>query len=148
MNQRAALVAVGLLAAASATSALALDYRSVIEPALLYDAPSQQARPLFAIARGTPVEAVVTLDAWVKVRDAKGDLAWIERRLLADRRTLLVKADTAQVRAQAEDAAPMVFEAEKGVLLELLEPGPAGWLKIRHRDGQQGYVKTLQVWGF
>jgi SH3-like domain-containing protein len=142
--RRVAALAVGLLAAGVAT---AIDYRSVVEPALLYDAPSQQARPLFAIARGTPVEPVVTLDAWVKVRDMKGELAWIEKRLLSDRRNLIVKGDTAQVRAKADDAAPVVFEAASTVLLEFVEPGPAGWARVRHRDGQQGFVKASQVWG-
>jgi len=142
--RRLAALTLGLLAAGAAS---ALDFRSVIEPALLYDAPSQEAKPLFAIARGTPVEPVVTLDAWVKVRDAKGDLAWIEKRMLSDRRNLMVKADTAQVRARAEDTGPVVFEALAGVLLELVEPGPAGWVRVRHRDGQQGFVKTAQVWG-
>ena len=62
-------------------------------------------KPLFAIARGTPVEVVVALDAWVKVRDAKGDLAWIEKRLLSEKRTVMVKADRAQVRVQPDDNA-------------------------------------------
>jgi SH3-like domain-containing protein len=128
--------------------AAAIDYRSVVEPALMYDAPSQQGKPLYAIARGTPVEAVVVLDAWVKVRDAKGELAWLEKRLLSEKRTLLVKADRAQVRAQPDDTAPMAFEADRDVLLDFLEPGPTGWVKVRHRDGQQGFVKTVQVWGF
>lgn len=128
-------------------AAAALDYRSVGEPAVLYDAPSQKAKPLFAIAAGTPVEAIVTLDAWVKVRDMKGDLAWIERRQLADKRMLQVRGDGAQVRAGANDDAALAFEAEADVLLEFVEPGPAGWVKVRHRDGQQGYVKVGQVWG-
>lgn len=135
----AALVAPGI--------ASALDYRSVGEAAVLYDAPSQKAKPLFVIAAGTPVEAIVTLDVWVKVRDAKGDLAWIERRQLADRRTLQVRAERAQVRAAAEENAALVFEAEQDVLLDYAEPGPAGWVKVRHRDGQEGYVKVGQVWG-
>jgi SH3-like domain-containing protein len=142
---RLAAFSFGLVVAAAAN---ALDYRSVLEPALLYDAPSQQAKPLYAIARGTPVESVVTLDAWVKVRDAKGDLAWVEKRLLSERRNLIVKGDIAQVRAKAEDAAAVVFEAAAGVLLEFVEPGPAGWARVRHRDGQQGFVKATQVWGF
>jgi SH3-like domain-containing protein len=139
---------VALLAAALFSgSVAALDYRSVGEAAVLYDAPSQKARPLFVIAAGTPVEAIVSLDAWVKVRDARGDLAWIERRLLVDQRMLQVRAGRAQVRAEADEGARLVFEAEPDVLLELLEPGPLGWVRVRHRDGQQGYVKVGQVWG-
>jgi SH3-like domain-containing protein len=127
--------------------AAALDYRSVSESAVLYDAPSQKAKPLFAIAAGTPVEMVVTLAAWVKVRDAKGDLAWIEQRQLAEQRTVQVRAERAQVRANAEDSSALLYEAEPDVVLELVEPAPAGWAKVRHRDGQQGFVKASQVWG-
>jgi len=127
--------------------AAALDYRAVAEPAVLFDAPSQKAKPLFAIAAGTPVEVIVTLDAWVKVRDMQGDLAWIERRQLADKRMLQVRGDGAKVRVGASDDAALTFEAEADVLLEFVEPGPVGWAKVRHRDGQQGYVRVGQVWG-
>ena len=127
--------------------AFALDYLAVAEAAALYDAPSQKARPLFAIARGTPVELVVAVEGWVKVRDQKGDLAWIEKRLLSDKRTVIVRADKVQVRATADDKAAMSFEAERDVVLDLLEPAVAGWARVRHRDGQQGFVKAAQVWG-
>jgi SH3-like domain-containing protein len=131
----------------AATTAAALDYRSLTEAAVMYDAPSAKARPLFAIARGTPVEVVVAIEGWVKVRDAKGDLAWVEKRLVSDKRNVMVRADRAQFRSEAEEKAPLVFEAEKDVLLELLEPAPAGWAKVKHRDGQIGFVKVSQVWG-
>jgi SH3-like domain-containing protein len=142
--RRASLLVLGLLAALPAA---ALDYYSVAEPALAYDAPSRQGTSLYAVARGTPVEAIVVLDAWVKVRDAGGELVWMEKRLLSEKRTLIVRADRAQVRVQPDDTAALVFEAMRDVVLEYLEPGPTGWVKVRHRDGQQGYVKTLQVWG-
>lgn len=137
----------GLIAALASTAVWALDYRSLGEAAILYDAPSAKAQPLFAIARGTPVEVVVSLEGWLKVRDAKGDLAWVEKRFVADKRTVMVGVDRAQVRAEADDKATVVFEAAKDVLLELVEAAPPGWAKVRHRDGQQGYVKVSQVWG-
>lgn len=130
-----------------AGAAHALDYRSVSEAAVLFDAPSQKAKPLFVIAPGTPVEVIVSLDAWVKVRDLKGDLAWIERRQLADKRMLQVRAGGAQIRVEAGDHAKLAFEAETDVVLELLEPGPVGWARVRHRDGPQGFVKATQIWG-
>jgi len=33
------------------------------------------------------------------------------------------------------------------VLLELLSVEPGGWLRVRHRDGDEGFVKITQVWG-
>ncbi|GAB1392501.1 hypothetical protein MASR1M60_06640 [Rhodocyclaceae bacterium] len=127
--------------------ALALDYRSVSEAAVLYDAPSQKAKPRFVIAAGTPVEAIVTLDAWVKVRDMKGELAWIERRQLADRRTVQVRGETAQIHAEANESAAVVFAAEPDVLLDFVAAAETGWIKVRHRGGQQGFVRASKVWG-
>ena len=60
------LAAALLLFAGAAGDVLALDYRSVNEAAVLFDAPSQKAKPLFVIAAGTPVEVVVSIDAWVR----------------------------------------------------------------------------------
>lgn len=128
--------------------AWALEYRSVAESGtVMFDAPSRKAKPLFLIARGTPVEVVVSLEGWIKVRDAAGDLAWLEKSALAEERMLIVTAASAGVRAQADDAAPLVFEADKDVLLELVEPAPPGWARVRHRDGQSGFVRANQVWG-
>jgi SH3-like domain-containing protein len=144
MRLRAAVLVLGLMAALPAA---ALEYLSIAEPALAYDSPSRQGTPLYAFARGTPVEAVVLLDAWVKVRDAKGELTWIEKRLLSEKRMLIVRAERAQVRVQPDEPAPIVFEAERDVVLEYVELGPTGWVKVQHRNGPQGYVKIIQVWG-
>lgn len=131
-----------------AVPAWALEFRSVAEVgAVMFDAPSQKAKPLFVISRGTPVEVVVSLEGWIKVRDAAGDLAWIEKKALAEKRMLIVTARSAEVRAQAEAGAPLVFEADKDVLLEFVEAGPLGWTRVRHRDGQSGFVRANQVWG-
>lgn len=139
--------AAALIAFFLAAPALAIDYRSVETAGVLYDAPSLKGKPLFVIRRHTPVEAVVNLEGWTKVRDAEGTLAWIEQKNLSDRRTLQVIAERAQVRAEASDAAPLVFEAEKGVALELLEVLADGWVKVSHSSGESGVVRASQVWG-
>jgi SH3-like domain-containing protein len=51
------------------------------------------------------------------------------------------------MRAKPEDAAALVFQARQGVALEVVELGVGPWVKVRHRDGQSGYVRTNQVWG-
>lgn len=132
---------------AVAMPAHALDYRTVAEAAPVYDAPSAKAKPLFVVLGGTPVELVVGLDGWTKVRDSRGDLVWIEKKHLADKRNVIVRTDRAQVRAAADDKAALVFEAERDVVLELLEAVSGGWAKVKHRDGQSGFLKAPQVWG-
>lgn len=130
-----------------ASPALALDYRTLAEAAPAYDAPSAKSKPLFVVLAGTPVELVVSLEGWSKVRDNRGDLVWIEKKYLSEKRNVIVRAERAQVRAAADDKAAPVFEAERDVVLELMETGPAGWARVRHRDGQGGFLKAPQVWG-
>jgi SH3-like domain-containing protein len=142
MRRLALLIVIGV-----SLPAWAIDYLSVAEPAAMYDAPSLKAKPLFAIAAGTPVEAVVTMEGWVKVRDPKGDIAWVEKRYLSQQRMVMVKIERAEVHVQADDKSPVVFAAAKDVVLEWLEPGPLGWARVKHRDGQSGFIKTTQVWG-
>lgn len=137
-----------LLASAAANAASPIEFKSVgAAPAVMYDAPSAKGRKLFVAPRGMPVEVVLTYGEWNKVRDAAGDLAWIEAKRLTSKRSVVVKAASAKIRAAAEDSAPLVFTADKGVLLELVEPAAAGWVKVRHHDGHGGYVRAAEVWG-
>ncbi|MFA4969001.1 MAG: SH3 domain-containing protein [Sulfuritalea sp.] len=145
--RRFPVAVLSLTALAVASPAWALDYRSVVEAAPAYDAPSAKSKPLFVMLAGTPVELVVSLEGWSKVRDSRGDLTWIEKKHLAEKRNVIVRHDRAQVRAAAEEKAALVFEAERDVVLELLEAVPGGWIKVRHRDGQSGFLKAAQVWG-
>ena len=139
------VVAIGLLGWAGASAAA--EFRSVADnAAVLYDAPSAKSKKLFVVGQGYPFEVVVVVEGWSKVRDASGDLTWVENKHLTDKRTVLVKAPLAQVRETADDASPVVFQAQQNVLLELVDVA-GGWLRVRHRDGQAGFIRITQVWG-
>ena len=141
------IVAASLLSIAAA-SAQAIDYRSVEVPAaILYDSPSQKGKKLYLIRAQTPVEAVVRLEGWVKVRDAEGTLAWIEARNLGERRTLVVTAPRAEIRESDKAEAPVVATLDKWVVVDFIEAAAPGWAKVRHRDGATGFVRSTQVWG-
>ncbi len=148
--KRGAGAVLGMAAAFLALPALALDYRSIESPAaVFYDAPAASARKLFVVSRLYPVEVVVALGDWVKVRDVTGALAWVEKKDLGDRRTVLVTAALADVRRDPADTAPLAFRAEKDVALEVVAEAKAtpGWAKVKAADGRSGFVKFSQVWG-
>lgn len=134
--------------ALAAFPACAAEFRALgPQPAILYDAPSTRADRLFVASRNHPFEVLVRLDHWTKVRDANGEVAWVENSALGERRTVLVTVPLADVRAAANAQSPLVFEAYKLVLLEVVEPPVDGWVKVRHRDGQQGFIRLSHVWG-
>lgn len=138
-----------------ATPGVAAEFRTTTEaPAVLYDAPSTKAKPLFVYGRDVPVEVLVTVTGWTKVRDATGTIGWFAAKSLGDKRMLVVRVPTAEVRVRPDDAAPVAFRAEENVLLELAEPAASptntatpGWVQVRHRDGQTGYARIGQVFG-
>ncbi|QJR13894.1 SH3 domain-containing protein [Usitatibacter palustris] len=138
------LAALGLVA----LSAQGAEFRTLGDkPAVLYDAPSAKADRLFVASRYYPFEVLVKLDQWTKVRDVNGEVAWLENKSLGERRSVLVTVPLADVRAAANAQAALAFEAYKHVLLEVLEPAADGWVKVRHRDGQQGHIRVAHVWG-
>lgn len=148
MNRLPALLPAVLALALLPAGAMAIDFKSVAAaPAVMFDAPGLKARKMFIAPAGMPIEIVLVSGDWTRVRDVSGELSWIESRLLTARRTLVVEAPIVTARASASDTAPVAFTAAKGVLLELAEPIASGWIKVKHRDGDIGFVKAAEVWG-
>ena len=145
---RLLLIAVALASALGAGWAGAAEFRSAGESAvILYDAPSVKARKLYIVNHGYPLEVMVQVEGWIKVRDATGTLAWAESRMLNPARTVLVRAAAVNIRQKPADDAPSVAEVRRDVLLGVVEPAAGGWIKVRHRDGATGYVRAADVWG-
>lgn len=145
MSRRVGLL---LLASIFSSAAWALEYRSVLsDRTVMYDAPSHRAKKLYLASRYYPVEVIVSLEHFAKVRDAAGDLAWVEKKQLGDKRMVLVNVPLADIRQAADEKSALVFQAERNVVLELLEFTGAGWLKVKHLDGAVGFVRISQVWG-
>lgn len=141
------LVTVAVLVFGQAAVAGAAEFRSAAEAAVvLYDAPSVKARKLYIVNRGYPLEVVVQVEGWVKVRDATGTLSWVETKSLDTTRNVLLRT-AAVVRQKPADDAPVVFEALRDLLLEVQEGATAGWIHVKHRDGATGYVRATDVWG-
>ena len=113
---------------------------------MLYDAPSDKAKRLYVVNRGYPLEVLIAVEGWTKVRDASGALTWISSKQLTTKRTVMIKVPLAQVRQKPEDNAPLAFEAQQNVVLDLVDVSGA-WVQVRHRDGGTGYVRAQQVWG-
>jgi len=141
-------MAVLILLLCGAGTAYAMDYVSVRESsAILYDAPSVKAKKLFVVNRFMPFEQVVTLNSWVKVRDRSGKLYWVEKRVLSSDRYVYTLLPTVDVRAEPDSGSARVYQVRQQIALELLESTGTGWIKVRHQDGNIGYVRSTEVWG-
>jgi SH3-like domain-containing protein len=128
-------------------SMAAAEFRSVIVPkAVVYDTPSAQGKKVYLLGQGYPVEVIVNLAEWVKVRDQKGGLSWIDAKQLSPKRTLLVVV-LADIKPSPDMSVASIGRLEKDVVIDLLEPAKNGWVKVKHRDGLTGFIQTSAVWG-
>ncbi|MCC2955130.1 SH3 domain-containing protein [Massilia sp. IC2-477] len=132
----------------AAPAAFAFDFRSVgAAPAILYDTPSSKGARMYVAPQGMPLQVLSSYADWVKVRDANGDLAWTPAKGLSARRNLVVRTPGAKVFAGPDESSQVLMTADKGVILELVDPTALTWIRVRHRDGIDGYVRANDVWG-
>ena len=144
----AARLTLALLTLALFSPVHALEYSSTARAALLYDTPSTAGTRVAVAGAGLPLEIVVDTDAWAKVRDPGGRLAWIEKAVLGGPRNVMVKSEVSDIRQAPRGDAEVVFRAARGVLLQVTgEARTDGWLPVRHVDGLAGWLPAFEVWG-
>lgn len=124
------------------------EFLSIASPAaVLYDAPSLNAEKLYVASVNLPLEVVVKVVGWVKVRDYHGYLGWVEDKNLSQKRFVIINTSVGSVYQSPNQAAALVFQARQDVVLEWLGTAANGWIKVKHQDGQVGYIRTDQIWG-
>jgi SH3-like domain-containing protein len=146
---RTALIATLALLLLPITAA-ALEFKSVANhKTVLYDAPSASAKKILILGQHYPLEMIVNLGDWIKVRDAQGGISWIEAKNLANKRTVMVVAASAEIRAEANAASALLATLDKDVVLEIADDKlTSGWLKVKHRDGVTGFILVSAIWGY
>ena len=125
------------------------EFRSVASAkTILYEAPSATTKRVYLVGEGYPLEIIVNLGDWLKVRDPYGTLSWAESKNLQSKRTVIVKVDKANIYKDPESKSALVATIEKDVVIELSDPLLAnGWIKVRYQQDLDGYIQTSQVWG-
>lgn len=126
----------------------AAEYRSVaVTKAIGYDAPSSEATKMLIYSKDYPLEVIVNLGDWLKLRDQQGGLVWLENKNLSQKRFVFV-LDRTDINLAETAPSALVATVEKGVSLELISTNfKNGMVKVKHRDGLSGYVQANKLWG-
>jgi SH3-like domain-containing protein len=95
--------------------------------------------------RNLPVELLVAVDHYLKVRDWDGTLGWVHEKMVWNRRDVIVKGAVRALRQRPDPAAPVVARAEPGVIGRLLEC-QGGWCRIEAGD-YTGWLQRGDVFG-
>ena len=125
------------------------EFRSVsVSKTILYEAPSATTKRVYLVSEGYPLEVIVNLGDWLKVRDPYGALSWVESKNLQSKRTVIVKVDKANIFKEPELKSALLANIEKDVVIELSDPLiTSGWIKVHYQQDLDGYIQASQVWG-
>jgi SH3-like domain-containing protein len=107
--------------------------------------PGTQYEVLWQAEKNYPVEIVEEKGSWVHFKDFEGYEGWAYKPLLGEKKAVVVKVYKANVRKGPGTDYPVVFTAEKGTPFEVIGT-ENGWYRIRHSDGDSGWVSSGLLW--
>jgi SH3-like domain-containing protein len=92
-----------------------------------------------------PVEIVAEFEHWRKIRDIDGTEGWVHQRMLAGRRTVIVKDSLRFLYRSPDIRTDYVARVEPGVIARLQEcKGP--WCRVEVQ-GIAGWLHRDEIWG-
>jgi SH3-like domain-containing protein len=94
---------------------------------------------------GMPLMITAEYEHWRRVEDQDGAGGWVHYALLSGVRTVLVTTDMAEFRSQPDTAAPVVAQAEYGVIAKVIECRP-DWCRVS-AGGEKGWIEKTALWG-
>lgn len=118
-----------------------------VDKANVRSGPGTNNEILWSVGKYYPVDIIKKSGNWYKIRDFEGDIGWIYRTLLKKIPAVIIKGDRVNVRKGSGTSFKILFQAEKGVSFKLLKRKKK-WLKVKHADGDVGWLHKNLVWGY
>ena len=129
-----------------AANAIAAESASVLKNgANIRSGPDTKKEILWTVFKGFPVQITSRQGKWAQVVDFEGDKGWISTDLLAKEKTVIVKANTANLRVGAGKDYELVAEVKHGVVFKPLDT-EGDWVKVKHPDGTTGWILGKLLW--
>jgi SH3-like domain-containing protein len=107
--------------------------------------PEANKEILWTVFKGFPLQVTERKGKWAHVVDFDGDKGWITTDLLAKEKTVIVKANTANLRVGAGKDYEISAEVKHGVVFKTLAT-EGEWVKVKHADGTTGWILGKLLW--
>lgn len=148
MKKRAANLglAVFLLSFFIAASCLAAEYVSVSKDGVnMRSGPSTDKEILWEVFKDFPLQVIGRQGKWVQTIDFEGDKGWIYAPLIANKKTVIVKVNLANMRLGPGTNYEVVARVKYGVVFTPVER-EGDWVKVKHEDGTSGWLFDELIW--
>lgn len=119
------------------------------DQAFLHEAPSDSTKKSFIVTKGYPLEVIVSLKEWKKVKDHEGLINWIKTSDLSSKRSVLNLKGDNPIYLEPSSASPILAKVNENVTLELLDAKKIDdWVKVYSKVGDiEGFIKATDLWG-
>ena len=119
------------------------------DQAFLHEAPSGSTKKAFIVTKGYPLEVIVSLKEWKKVKDHEGLINWIKTSDLSSKRTVLNLKGDNSIYLEPSSASPILAKVNENVTLELLDAKKIDdWVKVYSKVSDiEGFIKATDLWG-
>ena len=119
------------------------------DQAFLHEAPSGSTKKAFIVTKGYPLEVIVSLKEWKKVKDHAGLINWIKTSNLSSKRTVLNLKGDNSIYLEPSSTSPILAKVNENVTLELLDAKKIDdWVKVYSKVGDiEGFIKATDLWG-
>ncbi len=134
-----------LLAAmpASATGEERLSVKASI--ANMRSGPGTETAVMWQVEQYHPVIVIEKKGNWYKIKDFENDVAWLHKSLLDNAESVITHKDKCNVRSKPDTNSTILFTVDRGVPFKVLEK-KGEWIRIRHVDGDTGWIHNSLVW--
>ena len=118
--------------------------------AILYEGPSDATDKEYIITEGYPLQVMVRLKDWLKVKDHEGKISWINVSDTAKQRMVMTLKKNVNLFYKPTINSVHLATVDEFVTLKLLSSYDSnGWIEVKTLTGYiEGYVRKEDVWGF
>ena len=107
--------------------------------------PGSDFGTIWKLTAGYPLKRIGKKGDWIHVRDLENDKGWIHKTLVKKANVVVVARKIVNVRKGPGTNFAILMKCERGVVLKKLKM-EKGWLKVKHEDGEIGYIHPNLVW--
>lgn len=120
--------------------------RVKVKTANVRSGPGTNFNKVWKVHKNYPYRVLKRKGRWLNVRDFEGFKDWIYGPLTDHKSAVVVKVNRANVRKGPGTNYPILFTADMGVSF-LVDEKRGKWLKVRHADGDNGWIFGKLLWG-
>ena len=107
--------------------------------------PGTKEEILWEVFKDFPLKVLQKKGKWTQTVDFEGDKGWVYSQLLSNKKTVIVRVKTANMRLGPGKNYEIVASVKYGVVFKLGKV-EGDWVQVSHEDGTKGWLFKNLVW--